>query len=72
MNSLHGATGDEGPLHTSKVTGLARLPGRTLLFVDMGNFGPVDRVAIKLKHNLNGGPCKLVSFTVFKSSFVYS
>ena len=36
------------------------------MFVHMGNFSPVERVAIKLKHNLNGGPCKLVSFTVLK------
>ena len=32
-----------GPLHMSPVTGLARLPGRILWCVHMGNFSPVDR-----------------------------
>ena len=31
----------------SPVTGLARLPGRILLFVHMRKFGPIDRDAIK-------------------------
>ena len=31
----------------SPVTGLARLPGRTLLPVHMGNFSPVDRDEIQ-------------------------
>ena len=44
----------------SPVTGLARLPGRILLSVHMGNFSPVDRDEIQkqtkmVKH-------KLVSF----------
>ena len=39
----------------SLVNGLARLPEPILPFVHMGNFSPVDRVAIKKKkHNLNG------------------
>ena len=36
-----------GPLHMSLVTGLARLPGRILLSVHMGNFSPVDRDEIQ-------------------------
>ena len=36
-----------GPLHMSPVTGLARLPGRILLSVHMGNFSPVDRDEIQ-------------------------
>ena len=36
-----------GPLHMSPVTGLARLPGRILLSVQMGNFSPVDRDEIQ-------------------------
>ena len=32
-----------GPLCMSLVTGLAQLPGRILLSVDMANFNPVDR-----------------------------
>ena len=32
---------DLGPLHMSPVTGLARLPGRILSSVHMGNFSPV-------------------------------
>ena len=38
----------------SPVTGLARLPGRILWCVHMGNFSPVDRDEFK-KHNQNGG-----------------
>ena len=38
----------------SPVTGLARLPGRILWGVHMGNFSPVDRDEFK-KHNQNGG-----------------
>ena len=38
----------------SPVTGLARLPGRILWCVHMGNFSPVDRDEFK-KHNRNGG-----------------
>ena len=34
----------------SPVTGLARLPGRILLFVHMKNFSVVDRDAIKETH----------------------
>ena len=37
----------------STVTGLARLPGRILLSVHMGNFSPVDRDEIQ-KQNQNG------------------
>ena len=40
-------------LFTSPVT-LARLPGRILWCVHMGNFSPVDRNKFK-KHNQNGG-----------------
>ena len=36
-----------GPLHMNPVTGLARLPGRILLSVHMGNFSPVDRDEIQ-------------------------
>ena len=42
-----------GPLHMSPVTGLARLLGRILWCVHMGNFSPVDRDEFK-KHNQNG------------------
>ena len=42
----------KGPLHMSPVTGLARLPGRILRCVHMGNFSPVDRD--EFKHNQNG------------------
>ena len=42
-----------GPLHMSPVTGLARLPGRFLWCVHMGNFSPVDWDEFK-KHNQNG------------------
>ena len=38
----------------SLVTGLARLPGRILWRLHMGNFSPVDRDEFK-KHNQNGG-----------------
>ena len=38
----------------SPVTGLARLPGRILWSVHMGNFSPVGRDEFK-KHNQNGG-----------------
>ena len=38
----------------SPVTGLARLPGRILWCVHMGNFSPVDQDEFK-KHNQNGG-----------------
>ena len=37
----------------SPVTGLARLPGRMLWCVHMGNFSPVDCDGFK-KHNQNG------------------
>ena len=43
-----------GPLHMSPVTKLARLPGRILWCVHMGNFSPVDQDEFK-KHNQNGG-----------------
>ena len=43
-----------GSLHMSPVTGLARLPGRILWCVHMGNFSPLDRDEFK-KHNQNGG-----------------
>ena len=43
-----------GPLHMSLVTGLARLPGRILWCVHMGNFNMVDRDEFK-KHNQKGG-----------------
>ena len=43
-----------GPLHMSPVTGLARLPGRILWCVHMGNFSRVDQDEFK-KHNQNGG-----------------
>ena len=33
------------PLHMNPVTGLARLPGRILLSVHMGNFSPVAGTA---------------------------
>ena len=36
-----------GPLHMSPVTGLARLSGRILWCVHMGNFSPVDRDEFK-------------------------
>ena len=36
-----------GPLRMSPVTGLARLPGRILLFFHMINFSPVDRDEIQ-------------------------
>ena len=36
-----------GPLHMSPVTGLARLPGRILWCVYMGNLSPVDRDEFK-------------------------
>ena len=36
-----------GPLHMSPVTGLARLPGRILFSVHIGNFRPVDREEIQ-------------------------
>ena len=36
-----------GPLHVSSVTGLARLPGRILLSVHMGNFSSVYRDEIQ-------------------------
>ena len=45
---------DLGLLHMSPITGLARLPGRILWWVHMGNFSPVDRDEFK-KHNQNGG-----------------
>ena len=47
VNSLLGATSDQGPLHMSSVKGLAGLPGRILLFVHIGNFSVVDLDAIK-------------------------
>ena len=40
----------QGPLHMSPVTGLARLPGRILWCVHMGNFSTVDQDEFK-KHN---------------------
>ena len=43
-----------GPLHMSPVTGLARLPGRILWCVHMGNFSAVDQDEFK-KHSQNGG-----------------
>ena len=43
----------------SPVTGLARLPGRILWCVHMGNFSPVDRSEFK-KHNQNGGTTCIV------------
>ena len=36
-----------GPLHMSRVTGLAQLPRRILLSVHVGNFSPVDRDEIQ-------------------------
>ena len=39
--------GVSGPLDKSPVTGLARLPGRILWCVHMGNFNPVDRDEFK-------------------------
>ena len=47
VNSLHGATGDEGPVYMSPVTGLARLPGRILLSVIYGKFQPIRRDKIQ-------------------------
>ena len=37
----------QGPLHMSPVTGLARLPGRILWCVHMGNFSTVDQDEFK-------------------------
>ena len=47
LNTFRPLTGLLGPLHMSPVTGLARLPGRILWCVHMGNFSPVDRDEFK-------------------------
>ena len=46
----------------SPVTGLARLPGRILLSVHMGNFSPVDRLTGLKFNKTNMVKHKLVSF----------
>ena len=46
----------------SSVTVLARLPGRILLSVHMGNFSPVDRDEIQ-----ETKPCKMVGIYLYRS-----
>ena len=47
-----GTTAALGPLHMSPLTGLARLPGRILWSVHMGNCSPVTGMKFK-KQNQN-------------------
>ena len=55
-----------GPLHMSPVTGLARLAGRILWCVHLGNFSPVDQDEFK-KHNQNGGIHELILFATART-----